>query len=119
MYIIRSMEVLEQLFEELRNNNKYLIEISNDNNNNWKIYINANNLSVNIQTPNSLTSKRITTSQILDYINNEAQNTIIKIKYTCFYDNFEVYQPLIQGILDKIVNAYTSRQIITKYKTYY
>ena len=76
-------------------------------------------IQVDIQTPNSLSSKYIDVEKIVEYIDNEESD--IKISYTCYYDDFEEYKNKLQSILEKIKQFYEKRgkTILIKYKVYW
>lgn len=112
------MSVFE-LFETLVTSNKYLINISNMVNRDWTIYIYKNKyIQLDIQTPNSLTSKHIDIQKMIDYIEKEDN---IKIKFTCYYDDFSSYNKLMMIVLNEIQEHYfqNNKNITIKYKTYY
>jgi hypothetical protein len=114
-----SVKYLYELFEQLYNNNKYLITISNTSDNNWIIYINKNKyIQIDIQDSNILKSSYITIDDIIDYIEN--QESSIKISYVSYYDDFETYNELITNILTNIKQYYSQngKDIIIKHRLY-
>jgi hypothetical protein len=103
------------LFEELCNTNKYFIKIYNTDNNNWIIYVfNNKNIQVDLHTPNSLTSKYIKAVEIIDYIEQEMNNPLSKIKiiYTYSFDDLPEYLTNIQDILTRIKTYYAENNKI-------
>jgi hypothetical protein len=107
------MEVFQELFE----NNKYLIKIYN-NDANWVIYMFKNKkIQLDIHTPQSLTSSYIDIPKMLEYI--ESLHSELKIKYTYHYDDYEHYKKTIDSILEKIKAHFSSKSIVIKNKFYY
>lgn len=105
------------LFEDLYNNNKYVIKFYSDNSD-WTIYMFANkHIQLDIQTPNSLTSSYIDIATVIDYV--ESHDGTIKIKYTFYYNGWESYKPMIEGLINKIKVHYAEKCIIIKNKFYY
>jgi hypothetical protein len=97
-----------EYFEELYHANKYVIKIYNTVDSNWCIYMFKNkHIQLDIQTPNSLSSKYIQISDVVQYI--------------CYYDDFEEYKKTLGDILTKIQVYYQDKgkQIHIKYKMYW
>jgi hypothetical protein len=110
---------IQDLFEKLYKNNKYVIKIYNTNDNDWVIYMFKNEcIQLDIQTPSSLSSSYIDITQALEYIEN--QESSIKIKYT-YHNDYKHYNQLIQEVLENIKSHYAkhNKEIIIKRKFYY
>ena len=107
------------LFEVLFSSNKYVINISNTVNKDWTIYMYKDKyIKLDLQTSDALTSREIDVKNMIDYIETEDD---IKIKFTCYYDDFTSYNKLMICILNKIQRYYFehNKNIIIKYKSYY
>lgn len=114
-------EEIISYFQDLYDNNKYLIKIYNTIDANWVIYMFKNqHIQLDTQTNNSLKSTHIDIQTIVEYISN--QNSDIKIAYTCYYDDFEEYKAKISCILNKIKSYYDlegKKEIKIKYRIYW
>ena len=105
------------LFENLYNNNKYLIKIYTHDSD-WTIYMFKNkHIQLDIHTPNSLTSSFIDIATVIDYI--ESHKGPIRIKYTYYYDDYQSYKNMIEELISKIRVYYADKCIILKNKFYY
>ena len=108
-----------ELFETLVKSNKYVMHISNMVKNDWSIYIHKDEyIQLSLQTPNSLTSYPIDVEEMIKYIEREGD---VKIKFTCYFDDFKSYNKLMMCILNEIQKHYfeSNKNIIIKYKSYY
>ncbi len=111
--------MIEELFTELFQINKYLIKISNKTHCNWTIYIYKNeHIQIDINTEKSLSAHKIDIANMVKYILEDL--TPIKITYTCYHDDYVEYNKSISEIIEKIEKNLNDikKPIIIKHKVY-